>query len=163
MVKDGMAHLKSIMPNHANDLVYYFDKTYVNESYNHIGVPGDTNLRFRNCPPLFLPEQWNTHNLMLADSDRTNNQTEGWNNRFSRLVGLKHPSIWVLITKIRLEIALEETKLAQQTLGLLSDRRKLPQYEENQKILKNFCLEIKEENKSLSEFLTVVAHTIRFY
>lgn len=163
MVKDGMAHLKNIMPDHANDLVDYFDKTYVNGTYRQIGIPGETNIRFRNCPPLFPLEQWNTHDLTLEDSDRTNNQTEGWNNRFSRLVGHKHPSIWVLITKMRLEVATDETKLAQQSLGLLSNKRKLPHYEKNQKLLKNLCLEIKEGNKSLPEFLTAIVHTIRFY
>ena len=90
--------------------------------------------------------------MTLADSDRTNNQTEGWNNRFSRLVGHKHPSIWVLITKIRLEIASEETKLAQQTLGLLSDKRNLPQYEKSQKILKNLCLKSKKKTKAYQNF-----------
>lgn len=163
MVKDGMAHLKNIIPDHANELVDYFDKTYVNGTYRQIGIPGETNIRFRNCPPLFPLEQWNTHDLTLADSDRTNNQTEGWNNRFSRLVGHKHPSIWVLITKMRLEVATDETKLAQQSLGLLSNKRKLPYYEKNQNLLKNLCLEIKEGNKSLPEFLTAIAHTIRFY
>jgi len=162
MVKDGIAHLKSIVPNHAKDLVNYFEKTYVNGSYRQIGVPGETNLRFRNSPPLFPLNQWNTHDLTLADSDRTNNQTEGWNNRFSRLVGHKHPSIWVLITKMRLEIAADETKLAQQSLGLLSNKKKLPHYEKNQNILKNLCLDIKEGNKNLPEFLTAVSHTIRF-
>jgi len=38
MVKDGMAHLKNIMTDHANELVDYFDKTSVNGTYRQIGT-----------------------------------------------------------------------------------------------------------------------------
>lgn len=167
IVKSGTTYIITHRPNKKevevskcyNEIVDFFDKTYVNGTYRQIDIPGKTNIRFRNCPPLFPLEQWNTHDLTLADSDRTNNQTEGWNNRFSRLVGHKHPSIWVLITKMRLEVATDETKLAQQSLGLLSNKRKLPYYEKNQNLLKNLCLEIKEGNKSLPEFLTAVCNS----
>lgn len=90
---------------------YYLTKyNQVGRYSNTIGIPRETNLRFRNCPPLFPFEQWNTNDLTLADSNLTNNQTEGWNNRFSRLVGHKHLSIWVLITKMRLEYKLIQIK-----------------------------------------------------
>lgn len=68
------------MPNHVNDLVDFFDTRYFNGSYKQIGVPGEINVRLRNSPPLFPIDQWNTQDLTLADSDRGNNQTEGWNN-----------------------------------------------------------------------------------
>ncbi|KAE9528534.1 hypothetical protein AGLY_012105 [Aphis glycines] len=60
VVKVGMAHFMDIMPGYncnANELVDYFDKSFVNETYRQIGIPGETNLRFRNCPPLFPLEQ----------------------------------------------------------------------------------------------------------
>ncbi|KAF0764072.1 Uncharacterized protein FWK35_00007689 [Aphis craccivora] len=36
---------------------------------------------------------WNVHDTTLHGSHRTNNPTEGWNNRFAHLVGQKHPTI----------------------------------------------------------------------
>lgn len=93
--------------------------------------------------------------MTLADYDHTNNYTEGWNNRFSRLVDHKHPSTWGLITKMRLEVATDETKLAQQSLSLLNNKRKLPHYEKNQNLLKSLCLavwKLKKETKAYQNF-----------
>jgi len=36
---------------------------------------------------------WNVNEFALNDCNRTNNIVEGWNNKFSKLVGQKHPSI----------------------------------------------------------------------
>jgi hypothetical protein len=96
----------------------------MNGSYRRIGNPNDSQVHLRNCPPLFLPDQWNVYDITINDNDRTNNQTEGWNNRFARLVSHKHPSIWVLISKMRLEVSADETKLAQQALGTLKPKKK---------------------------------------
>lgn len=37
--------------------------------------------------------------------------TEGWNNRFSKLCGHNHPTIWKLIRKMKIECAADEAKL----------------------------------------------------
>jgi len=37
---------------------------------------------------------------------------------------LCHPSIWEIITKIRLEVSNDESKLAQNSLGTLSNKKK---------------------------------------
>jgi len=36
---------------------------------------------------------WNVYQTTLDNGHRTNNETEGWNHRFSKLVGHNHPSI----------------------------------------------------------------------
>jgi len=38
--------------------------------------------------------------------------TEGWNKRFSKLCGHKHPTISKLIRKIKMEISADKAKLA---------------------------------------------------
>ena len=38
-------------------------------------------------PPAFPPPKWNMHQVTLDDQPRTNNISEGWNNKFSSLVG----------------------------------------------------------------------------
>jgi len=50
-------------------------------------------------------------------TNRTNNIVEGWNNRFSKLVGQNHPTIWKLITKNKNEINVNQAKLAIDALG----------------------------------------------
>jgi len=59
---------------------------------------------------------WNVNKTTLNDCHRTNN-IEGWNNRFSKLVGQKHPTIWKLIRKIKNEIDADRAQLALDALG----------------------------------------------
>jgi len=46
-----------------------------------------------------------------SNRHRTNNVTEGWNNQFSHLIGIKHPTIWHLIRKMKYEVASDCTNI----------------------------------------------------
>ncbi|CAK9300737.1 unnamed protein product [Gordionus sp. m RMFG-2023] len=61
--------------------------------------------------------QKNLNESTLSDEERTFNQCEGWNHRLSNLVGNKHPSFWVLIKKMKFEVAADETKLEHWRVG----------------------------------------------
>ncbi|KAF0751607.1 Uncharacterized protein FWK35_00018338 [Aphis craccivora] len=87
------------MPDNGSAILEYFDKTYVTGTFRRINSTQDNCIRLRNCPPLFSLHVWN-------------------------LVGHCHPSIWVLITKIHLEVANDETKLPQSVLGTLPKKKK---------------------------------------
>lgn len=102
-VVDGMTYLKENIPPHAEDLLFYFDFYYVNSTYRRVGTA--SSLRLRRMRPIFPPPTWNVHELTLKSGHRTNNNTEGWNNRFSKLCGPKHPTIWNLIKKMKMEVA----------------------------------------------------------
>jgi len=121
-VLEGMDFLRTIMPPEATDLVDYFDTTYVHGSYR--SVQHNHGIRLRNIAPLYPPSIWNVYQTTLDNGHRTNNETEGWNHRFSKLVGHNHPSIWSLIKKMRLELSSDETKLAQFVIGNLSKKKK---------------------------------------
>jgi len=121
-VKDGMAYLKNIVPEEAETLLNYFDITYINGKYRQVKNENNK-IVLRNCPPIFAPNLWNVHDSILNDEERTNNSIEGWNNRFSKLVGQTHPTIWTILAKIRLEVAADETKLAQIELGVSQQKR----------------------------------------
>lgn len=43
--------------------------------------------------PLFASEIWNVHETTSLECDRTNNQTDGFNNRFSNEVGNIHLTV----------------------------------------------------------------------
>ncbi|KAE9545336.1 hypothetical protein AGLY_000879 [Aphis glycines] len=98
-VLDGLTRLKENIPPHAENLLFYFYYYYVNGTYRLVGTASF--LRLRKIPSIFPPSTWNVHELTLKDRHHTNNTTEGWNNRFSKLCCHKHPTIWNLIKKIK--------------------------------------------------------------
>jgi len=79
-------------------------------------------------------------------------------------VGHCHPSIWVLITKIPLEVANDhdETKLAQNALGTLPRKKKSKIYAELQNKLKNICNEYSSGERDIPNFLKAIAYTTRY-
>lgn len=56
-------------------------------------------LHLRKTHPIFPSSKWNFHKITLKGGHRTNNNSEGWNNRFSKFCAHKHPTIWNLIKK----------------------------------------------------------------
>ena len=71
----------------------------------------------QRIPPRFPPRVWNLHENLLNGNPRTNNECEGWNNRFRNLVGHNHPTTWRLIKTIQKEQAFTETLIAQLAAG----------------------------------------------
>ncbi|XP_057336362.1 uncharacterized protein LOC130674924 [Microplitis mediator] len=135
-VKAGMSHLKEIVPPMAESLLKYFDETYVNGTrIKH----KKTNRPLTRILPLFPPEIWNVFETALEGGEGTNNIVEGWNNRFKHIVGLHHPSIWLLIDKMRSEVATDQVKLAQQTTGRVQRKKKSSLVQIRQDRLKIIC------------------------
>ena len=108
----GMMHIQGITPDipGSEDLVNYFDCTYVTGTFRPIDAPDNIN-RIQCIPPRFPPRVWNLHENLLDVNPRTNNECEGWNNRFRNLVG--HLTIWRLIKTLQKEQALTEILIAQ--------------------------------------------------
>ncbi|KAF0768213.1 FLYWCH-type domain-containing protein [Aphis craccivora] len=96
---------------------------------------------------------WNVYQTTLDNGHRTNNETDGWNHRFSKLVGHNHPSIWTLIKKMRLELSSDETKLAQFAIGNLSKKKKLMKtYRKN--CIKYIVMALTQ--RKIDEYLTAI-------
>ncbi|KAK4879594.1 hypothetical protein RN001_007740 [Aquatica leii] len=157
-VRRGMLHLREVAPAEAEDLLNYFDATYVSGTFRRVGNNNDGALRMRNISPMFPVDLWNVHQATLQGQDRTNNQTEGWNNRFSNLVGENHPTVWKLISKMRQEVAADLTKIEQNNLGVIAKKKKNV-YEDMQRRLNNLCMQYEGD---VGRFLLAVGHTIRF-
>jgi len=102
------------------------------------------------------------HELTLIDQDRTNNKTEGWNHRFSELAGHEHPTIWTLVTKIRLEVAVNETNLAQHNIGTYEHEKTKNMYDKMQKKLKTVCEKYDNGNCNIKNFLKSVSNIINY-
>ena len=87
----GFEHLRLIAPDGTDQLLTYFDNTYVNGIYR--ARQNGNNIRAHRIPPRFPSATWNIHERTLADEPRTNNLCEGWNSRFSSIMELDTISI----------------------------------------------------------------------
>jgi len=159
-VEQEMSYLKSIMSDTALDLVEYFDSTYVNGTFKRINC-ATNKIKFKKVQPIFPPSVWNVHDATLNDEHRTNNTNEGWNHRFSNLVGHNHPSIWTLIKKIRLEVAVDDTKIRQYNLGNIQPIKKRKITVKKQMILKKLCIDYKEKKRTIENFLEAISYNTR--
>ncbi|XP_076055366.1 uncharacterized protein LOC143033764 [Oratosquilla oratoria] len=166
-VHEGMKHLRSTMPNEAAALVEYFDSTYVSGQLRHqrrvTPTPGRViqPVRLRRTPPMFLPERWNQHHATLNNEPRTNNICEGWNNKFSSLVGHSNPTIWKLIECLQAEASNVDSVLLQDERGIRPVKRRKKCYAELQTRLCNLVGDLKAGKKTLPEFLRGVSYNLR--
>lgn len=166
-VKDGMSYLQSIVPLQAQDLLNYFDNTYVNGLASVVSIRNTERgnfIRLRRLKPLFPPKLRNVCSATLKGKDRTNNATERWNNRFFHLIGNDHPDVWTLIIKMRQEVASDQIKLEQLLAGKVEKKRKCTQYEMLSRRLKNLCKQYKNSTSSnkIAVFLNGISFNIRF-
>lgn len=153
-IPKAMDFLTSIMPDEAKDLVNYFDKTFVHER--------------RRCPkkripPQFPPSVWSIHSVVLNDCDQINNQTEGWNFRYSKLVSQSPLTIWSLIHKIRLEVSVDESKIKPKDLENLPILKRKKIYNAVPIKLKRICNEYNEKKVTLERFLKEISEIIRHF
>ena len=56
-----------------------------------------TLITFRRIAPIYPPRQWNMHDVTIANRPRTNNVSEGWNNKFQVLVEHNHRTVWKVV------------------------------------------------------------------
>ncbi|XP_076044781.1 uncharacterized protein LOC143027383 [Oratosquilla oratoria] len=165
-VKAGMALLRSTMPDDAADLVEYLDAIYVSGQLRHqrrdTTTPGVIKpIRLRRSPPMFPADRWNQHHATLANEPRTNNICEGWNNKFSSLVGDANPTVWKLIECLQAEAAAVDAVLLQDDRGVRQNKRSKRCYVELQVRLYNLVTDYKEGRKTIPEFLRGISHNLR--
>ncbi|XP_042150041.1 uncharacterized protein LOC121047400 [Ixodes scapularis] len=100
LVPVGLDYIRGQAPTDLDDLIDYFDATYVNGTFRAVSsrvADGALTTTMRRRRPEFPPTVWNVLEATLNNEDRTNNACEGWNSGFKKLVGHSQPSIWKLI------------------------------------------------------------------
>jgi len=117
---------------------------------------------FRRQPPLFLPETWNVFNATVSNTQRTNFETEAWNNAFARQIGQSHPSLYRLLDNLRKDTAVVHIALEAEARGQPPRKRVRPATRELQERLQNLCVARRDGSKSVAEALRRLGHTIRF-
>ena len=150
------------MPDDAIPLVEYFDRTYVSGQLRLRQDRGTVApIRIRRIPPIFPIHNWNMHQVTLAGEARTNNISEGWNNKFFSLVGHQHPSIWKLIECLKAECARVTGVLLQYDLGVRPKKRCKKIYSDLQERLRNLCEDRVSGRKTIPAFLRGVSQNLR--
>ncbi|KAK6169919.1 hypothetical protein SNE40_018439 [Patella caerulea] len=121
-VAASLDQLKENIPEGLDDLVAYFEATYVNGTCRKLQRPPCLDgrippIRMRRIPPLFPAELWNVHLTTLGGGSRTNNLCEAWNRAFSSLLRISHPTIWRALEHLCLDHSNVKTALLQYSRG----------------------------------------------
>ena len=167
-VNNGMHFLKANTPEGLEDLVQYFDSTYVSGSYRRIQPPPAQPdgplpaIRVRRAPPLFPPTVWNVHEATITDNARTNNICESWNLAFQKLISHHNPSMWTAIDSIRRDQASVSTYIEQNANGEPPRKRVKKVTKDLHTRLRNICLDFSLGRKTAEELLRGVGRTIRW-
>lgn len=160
-VKEGMDHLQDIASEDAAPLVDYFNQTYVSGVYRIRNNTNSDTIKMRHVPPAFPPATWNMHEATLEGDPRTNNISEGFNNKLAHLVGTQHPSVWRLIECLRSEKSRVDTVLLQDARGHKPYKRRRLHFQKLQERLMNLCHDRIQGKKSIPEFLRGIGFNLR--
>ncbi|KAH3872249.1 hypothetical protein DPMN_035464 [Dreissena polymorpha] len=121
-VPTGLDYLRNVRMTEGEDILVYFDSTYVNSRFRHMLRNGNNILR--RTPPRLPPCDWNVFDATVNNTHKINNQREGWNNGLTHLVAHHHSHIWKLIKRIEREERFAATAIAQNEIGNSQPRKK---------------------------------------
>jgi len=157
---------RSIAPPNTQELVDYFDHTYVNGTVRRPAASSaqssDTTANVtRRIPPLYEPRVWNVCNITLNEGDRTNNFSEAWNRKYSSMVGHEHPSIWTAIELLQADVAENSTVLLKHNLGTLDAKKRRRNVVKSQERLRSLCLDYQNKKRNMENFMQAIGHIIR--
>ena len=160
-VQEGMQYPGTIVPDEADQLLAYFDATYVSGRHCQVQVPRGA-IWIRRTPPQFPPASWNVHRITLEGHPRTNTVCEGWNNKYRNLVGHQHPSIWKSIHTLQGEQNAVQTTVIQHLSGQPPCKRVRRATRVLQERLTLLCNDFAGGRRTLTDLLRGVGHSIRF-
>lgn len=101
-VPKAFRELKAILPQQMKYVRTYFQNSYV-------GNP--------DSPPRYPIPLWNQFDSAWNKKQKTNNNSEGWHNRFQKLVGKHHPDLYAAFREIQKEQADTEIAITELSLG----------------------------------------------
>lgn len=117
-------------PDSVRPVYRYFEDTYVRGRQI---VPRGKGRRPRvlpRHPPMFPPELWSVHELVVADLARTNNLQEAWHRRFNALVGRAHQGVFPTMREFQKEQHRTDQELRRLDHGEAIPRKRLTQDQE---------------------------------
>ena len=106
--------------------------------------------------PLDIPD-WNHYVAIRTGCPKTNNITEGWNNRLSHVVGHAHPSFTRFMKCIKMEQRHSESRIALALSGKIKGNV-TKKAESRQKALQTLALDY--ENRDVLDYLRGVSYNV---
>jgi hypothetical protein len=101
---------------------------------------------------------WNVHGADI----RTNNDVEGWHNRFRNVVASHRPNIWRLLLALRQEQASTEIVLQQIAAGQRV-HKSLPVYKKIRKQLRRLLRGFQSEQLNVLQYIDGVSYNLAQY
>ena len=147
-VVEAFEELEEGMPDELENLVLYFEDTY-------IGRPR----RRGRANPLFPIPLWNMHERVLDGLARTNNAVEGWHRAFQGSLQSSHPTLWRYIEAIRKEMAFQDGRYAQVIGGNNPDRRRW-EYEARDRRINRLVEGYLQQTTTRQQFLRGISHNV---
>ena len=160
-VKEGMAFLRTRIPDGFEGVVDYFDSNYVNGPFTATRLPGGRMRLARCTSPRYSIEVWNVYQATMDGTGRTNNVCESWNHSFGHLVGHKNPGLYHVIRSMINDQLGVLTEMERINLGRPSTQRLKKKAEHHQARLKGACLKLTNGRLSMAQFLHDVGRHIR--
>lgn len=142
--------------NDVDDILTYFDVTYVNGPYKLIN--NTQVMCFKRRPSMFAPYMWNVHNATKLGYSRTNNISEGWNNKFQHLIRFKHPHIYIFIEALQMMNSITTMEILKLNTGIQINCK----IKSNEERLKHICKTSQfKTNTEIISFLKNVSYVIK--
>ena len=107
---------------------------------------------------MFAPCMWNVHNATKLGYSRTNNISEGWNNKFQHLIRFKHPHIYIFIEALQMMNSITSMEILKLNTGIQINCK----IKSNEERLKNICKTSEfKTNTEIISFLKNVSYIIK--
>ncbi|KAK3911699.1 PKS-NRPS hybrid synthetase [Frankliniella fusca] len=152
-VEDAFRHVTEEIPDEMKPFSKYFAETY---------VLGRVVRGRRRTAPRYPPDLWNQHLSARHNEPRTNNTTEAWHNRFQKMVGKSHPTVFNLIKEFQKEEGDVRVMMAELDAGKTIRQRRRQEYRRINERLQNLATRYdryKEEDRVV-DFARACGHNI---
>ena len=148
-------HIRETYADDANidaidSVLDYFEDTYIGRSRRG---------RAR-AQPKFPIGLWNVVSRTEMDLPRTNNNVEGWHNRFSSIINGAHPTLWKFLENLKAEEILSRAETAQILGGHQFPAKK--KYADSAKRVKKLVSEYPSRSSNVVSYLHGIAHNLKF-
>ena len=152
-VRRVFSQLKDDAPEELEDVLDYFEKTY-------ISVRRKTGRVAIRMAPRYAPAVWNQYLAASNNDHKTNNISEGWHNRFHVLMGKNHPDLFSALKEFQKEQADTEISVAELGLGRKVRAAPKKKWVECQNKIRSIVLEYDMYIGRELEYLRAIAHNI---
>ena len=113
-----------------------------------------------NVNGVFRPSRWNVFNRPMEY--RTNNAVEAYNRAWNWFVGVRHPSLWTFLTKLKRRQAVHEVQVINMINGLPARRRKR-KWRNLENHIERLKRQYRRGNRTIDSYWNAITHMFQRY